>query len=142
MVYALILLCSLAVPSGPSDSKAEKEVLAALNTWREAMVARDRAVLEEIYAPSLSYTHSDGRQENKAQAIEAVVNGKDRIESIELTDTSVSVYGTTALVKTKQSMRMNSGGTMNTLTLDVLYVWIKSSSRWQMVARHALRLNP
>jgi ketosteroid isomerase-like protein len=142
MVYALILLCSLAVPSGPSDSKAEKEVLAALNTWREAMVARDRAVLEEIYAPSLSYTHSDGRQENKAQAIEAVVNGKDRIESIELTGTSVSVYGTTALVKTKQSMRMNSGGTMNTLTLDVLYVWIKSSSRWQMVARHALRLNP
>jgi ketosteroid isomerase-like protein len=142
MVYALILLCSLAVPSGPSDSKAEKEVLAALNTWREAMVARDRAVLEEIYAPSLSYTHSDGRQENKAQAIEAVVNGKDRIESIELTDTSVSVYGTTALVKTKQSMRMNSGGTMNTLTLDVLYVWIKSSARWQMVARHALRLNP
>ena len=142
MVYALILLCSLAVPSGPSDSKAEKEVLAALNTWREAMVARDRAVLEEIYAPSLSYTHSDGRQENKAQAIEAVVNGKDRIESIELTGTSVSVYGTTALVKTKQSMRMNSGGTMNTLTLDVLYVWIKSSSRWQMVARHALRVNP
>lgn len=142
MVYALILLCSLAALSGPSDSKAEKEVLVATNTWREAMIARDRAVLEEIYAPSLSYTHSNGRQENKAQAIEAVVNGKDRIESIELTDTSVSVYGTTALVKTKQSMQMNSGGTMNTLALDVLYVWIKSSARWQMVARHALRLNP
>ncbi len=142
MIHALILLCSLAALSGPSDSKAEKEVLAAMNTWREAMIARDRAVLEEIYAPSLSYTHSDGRQENKAQAIEAVVNGKDRIESIELTDTSVSVYGTTALVKTKQSMQMNSGGTMNALTLDVLYVWIKSSARWQMVARHALRLNP
>jgi ketosteroid isomerase-like protein len=142
MIHVLILFFSFAVFSGPSDSKAEKEVLAALNTWREAMIAHDRAVLEEIYAPSLSYTHSDGRQENKAQAIEAVVNGKDRIESIELTSTSVSVYGTTALVKTKQSMRMNSGGTMNTLTLDVLYVWIKSSARWQMVARHALRLNP
>ena len=142
MIHALILLCSLAALSGPSDSKAEKEVLVATNTWREAMVARDRAVLEEIYAPNLSYTHSNGRQENKAQAIEAVVNGKDRIESIELTDTSVSVYGTTVLVKTKQSMRMNSGGTMTTLILDVLYVWIKSSAGWQMVARHALRLNP
>jgi len=113
-----------------------------MNTWREAMIARDRAVLEALYAPGLSYTHSTGKQENKAEAIEAVVNGKDRIESIELTGTSVSVYGTTALVKTKLIMRMNSGGTVNTLTLDVLHVWIRNPSGWQMVARHALRLNP
>ena len=106
------------------------------------MIARDRAALEALYAPTLSYIHSNGKHENKAEAIEAVVNGKDRFESIELTDTSVSVYGTTALVKTKQMMRVNSDGTVNMLTLDVLYVWMKSSARWQMVARHALRLNP
>ncbi len=113
-----------------------------MNTWREAMIARDRAVLEALYAPGLSYTHSNGKEEDKAEAIEAVVNGKDRIESIELTNVSVSVYGATALVKTKLIMRMNSGGTVNTLTLDVLHVWIRNSSRWQMAARHALRLNP
>ena len=141
MTHILILLCSLAMFAQPSDSKAEKEVAAAMNTWRQAMVARDRAALESLYDPGLSYTHSNGKTENKAEAIDAVVNGKDRIESIELSDTSIQVYGTTALVKTKVAMRMISGDTSNTLNLDVLFVWIKNSSCWQMAARHALRLN-
>jgi ketosteroid isomerase-like protein len=141
MTHILILLCSLAMFAQPSDSKAEKEVAAAMNTWRQAMVARDRAALESLYDPGLSYTHSTGKTENKAEAIDAVVNGKDRIESIELSDTSIQVYGTTALVKTKVAMRMISGETANTLNLDVLFVWIKDSSGWHLAARHALRLN-
>jgi hypothetical protein len=142
MTHIIILLCSLAVFSQPAESKSEKEVFAAMNTWRQAMVSRDRTALESLYGPGLSYTHSNGKTENKAEAIDAVVNGKDRIESIELADTSAKVYGTTVFVKTKVIMRMTSGDTVNTLNLDVLFVWIKNSSGWQMVARHALRLNP
>jgi hypothetical protein len=39
-------------------------------------------------------------------------------------------------------MRITNGDSATTLNLDVLHVWIKSSSNWQMVARHAMRLNP
>ncbi len=128
--------------AGVSDSKEEKEVRAAMSAWRQAMIARDRAALEKLFARELSYTHSNGRHENKAEAIDAVVNGKDRIESLELTDVAVSIYGKTALAKTKITMRVNSGATVNTLQLDVLHVWVKNGSRWQMVARQATRLNP
>jgi len=143
MIYMLILLCSMgSLLNALPESKAKQEVLAAMNTWRLAMMARDRAALEKIYAPGLSYSHSNGKQENRAEAIEAVVNGKDRIESIELKDISVVIYGTTALVKAKITMRMTDGDSATILNLDVLHVWIKSSSNWQMVARHAMRLNP
>ena len=143
MIHMLMLLCSMVSLSNPlPESKVEKEVLAAMNTWRQAMITRNRAALEKIYAPGLIYAHSSGKQENKVEAIEAVVNGKDRIESIELTDISVAVYGTTALVKAKVMMRMNSGDSASTINLDALHVWIKSASNWQMVARHATRLNP
>ncbi len=128
--------------AGVPDSKEEKEVRAAMSAWRQAMIARDRAALEKLFARELSYTHSNGRHENKAEAIDAVVNGKDRIESLELTDVAVSIYGKTALAKTKITMRVNSGETVNTLQLDVLHVWVKNGSRWQMVARQATRLNP
>jgi ketosteroid isomerase-like protein len=138
----MILLCSMTAFAGGSDSKAEKEVLAAMSTWRQAMIARDGAVLEKLFAPGLSYTHSNGKHENKAEAIETAVNGKDRIESLELSEIAVSLYGTTALVKAKILMRMASGEAVNTLHLDVLHVWLKNGSRWQMVARHATRLNP
>jgi ketosteroid isomerase-like protein len=138
----MILLCSMTAFAGVSDSNAEKEVLAAMNAWKQAMIDRDEAALEKLFAPGLSYTHSSGKHETKAEAIETAVHGKDRIKSLELSETAVSVYGTTALVKAKIVMLMTSGEAVNTLRLDVLHVWMKNGSRWQMVARHATRLNP
>jgi len=142
MVQLLIVLCSMALLADKPEMKAEKEVLAAMNSWKQAMIARDRAALEALYAQKLIYVHSNGKQENKAEAIEAVVNGKDRFEAIDLEDISVTVYGSTVLVKAKVILHINSGTATNTLILDVLHVWMKLSSKWQMVARHALRLNP
>jgi hypothetical protein len=139
MVPIMILFCSLAAFAQHPDP--EKEVLAAMNAWKQAMVARDRATLESLYDPTLTYTHSNGKQENKTEAIEAVVNGKDRIELLELTETAVNVYSTAAVVKTRLNMRTANGTAVNTLNLDVLFVWIKSPSGWKMAARHGLRLN-
>ena len=142
MIQMLVMLCAMALLADTPEMKAEKEVLAAMNSWKQAMIARDRAALEALYAPKLIYVHSNGKQENKAEAIEAVVNGKDRFETIDIEDPSVFVYGSTVLVKARVILHINSGSTTNTLTLDVLHVWMKLSSRWQMAARHALRLNP
>ena len=139
---AMLLFCLIMLAADTPEAETEKEVLAAMNAWKQAMIIRDRAALEVLYASGLTYTHSNGKQENKAEAIETAVNGKDRIESIDLSDISVSAYGTAALVKARITMRVNSGGSIGTLNLDVLHVWIKMSAQWQMVARHALRLNP
>ena len=142
MVKVLILFCSVAMYGEAPGERAEKELLSAMNAWKQAMITRDRGALEAMYAPALTYVHSSGKQENKSEAIEAVVNGKDRIDSIDFESVQVSIYNKTAIVKAKLTMRINSGTTINTLNLDVLHVWIKTSSQWQMVARHALRLNP
>jgi len=142
MRQALILLCSILFSVAVPKAATEPGVLAAMNVWKQAMMARDRSALEALYAPDLIYIHSSGKRETKAEAIETVVHGKDRAESIELSDISVKEFGTTALVSARTVMRVNNGETVNVLTLDVLYVWIKSSSRWQLAARHATRPNP
>jgi ketosteroid isomerase-like protein len=146
MAKMLMLLCSMFLLADTPEAKSEKEVLAAMKAWKQAMLLRDRAALEALYAPGLLYVHSSGKQESKAEAIEATVAGKDRYEAIDLEDISVSVYGNTALVKAKVTMRINSdsgnGTSTNTLSLDVLHVWIKMPVGWQMAARHATRLNP
>jgi ketosteroid isomerase-like protein len=141
MAGVLMLLCSMFWLADTPEAKSEKEVLAAMNAWKQAMLMRDRATLEVLYAPGLMYVHSSGKQEGKAEAIEAAVAGKDRYESIDLENISVSVYGNTTLVKAKVIMRINSGTATNTLNLDVLHVWIKMPAGWQMAARHATRLN-
>jgi ketosteroid isomerase-like protein len=141
MVRMIMLFCSMALLADTPATQAEKEVLAAMNAWKQAMLIRDQAALEALYAPGLIYVHSSGKQENKTEAIEAVVNGKDRFESIDMENVSVSIFDTTALVKAKVIMRINSGTATNIITLDILHVWLKISSKWQMAARHATRLN-
>jgi ketosteroid isomerase-like protein len=140
--FLLIALCATNLLAASPESKSQKEVLAAMDAWKQAMIQRDRSVLESLYEFGLVYSHSSGKHENKAEAIEAVVNGKDRMESIEFVDTSVSIYGNTALVQCRMTLRMTSDGQPNVLNLDVLHAWIKSGSRWRMAARHAARLNP
>ena len=148
MAQVLMLLCSMFLLADTPEAKSEKEVLAAMNAWKQAMLMRDRAALEVLYAPGLLYVHSSGKRESKTEAIEAAVAGKDRYEAIDLEDISVSVYGNTALVHATVILRItgDSGGgngtATNTLSLDVLHVWIKTPAGWQMAARHAARLNP
>lgn len=142
MANILMLLCSLMLFGNTPQASSEKEVLDAMNAWKRAMLARDRATLDQLYAPGLIYVHSNGKQENKTEAIDAVVAGKDTYESIEMKDMSVSMHGDTALVKAKIVLRINNGSDVNVLNLDVLHVWIKMPVGWQMVGRHATRLNP
>ncbi len=54
---------------------SEEEVLAAMDTWRQAMINRDRPVLEELYAQDLVCADSSGKRENEVQAIDAVIEG-------------------------------------------------------------------
>lgn len=129
-------LCSTAVFAAESD----KEVLTAMDNWKKAMIAKDGASLEKLYASDLTYTHSSGKNESKAEAIAAVVNGKGKTERIDLADTTVRVYGKTALVKSKVTLIGSTDGKQTTTSLNVLFAWVKNSSGWQMVARQAIRL--
>ena len=131
-----LALCSTAVFAADPD----KEVLNAMDNWRKAMIAKDGAALEKLYAPDLSYTHSSGKNESKTEAIAAVVNGKAMTEKIELADTTVRVYGKTALVKGKVTLTASTDGKQTNTSLNILHVWVKNSSGWQLVARQAIRL--
>ena len=125
-----------------ADSKTEKALLSLMETWKQAMLTRDKAVLDKLYAPDITYTHSSGKNETKAQAIHAVIDGKGRFESIEFLGTTVRVYGNTALVKGRVVIKTNTEGKQANNNLDILHVLVKSSSGWQIVARQATRIVP
>ncbi len=140
-LFALVL-CMFAASAFAADPKTEKEIQASLNSWKQAMLNRDKAVFEKLYAPDLTYTHSSGKQENKTEAIDAVVRGKTRYDAVDITDTAIRSYGNAAVAKCKVTIKMTTDGTPSTVNLDILHVFIKNGGRWQLVARQAVRLNP
>jgi ketosteroid isomerase-like protein len=140
--WILILLSAALLPAAPPDSKAEKEVLGAMDAWKQATMKKDGAALDKLLHPDLTYSHSSGHNETKADVLKSVTTGKSTAEAIDFADTTVRVYGNTALVRGKVDIRNSADGKSTTANLNILHVWIKGPQGWQMVARQATRLAP
>lgn len=123
-------------------SKADQELMACMETWKQAMLHRDGSTLEKLYHPDLTYSHSSGKTESKREAIEAVVKGPNVTEKIEMSGLTARVYGATGLVKGNLTISTDNAGKKQTLQLSVLHVFLKGPQGWQMVARQSTRLNP
>lgn len=138
--WILILLSTLVISASAADMSGNKEVLAAMDAWKEATIKKDGAALEKILHKDLTYSHSSAALQNKAEVIKAVTTGKATTEAIEFSDTTVRVYGNTALVRGKVDITNNSNGKSATSHLNILHVWLKGPQGWQMVGRQATRL--
>ncbi|MBI1791297.1 MAG: nuclear transport factor 2 family protein [Acidobacteria bacterium] len=125
-----------------ADSKAEKDVLAAMDAWKQATMKKDGAALQKLLHEDLTYSHSSGKTESKADVLHAVTTGTATVEGIDFADTTVRIYGSTALVKGKVTMRSSAAGKSNSTALSILHVLVKGPQGWQLVARQATRLNP
>src|SRR6266446_140228 len=134
------LSAAMVLSAAPHDAKGEKEVLAAMDAWKQATMKKDGAALEKLLHPDLTYSHSSAMNQTKAEVITAVTSGKSTAEAIDFSDTTVRVYGNTALVRGKVDIRNNTDGKSTPAHLNILHVWIKGPHGWQMVARQATRL--
>ena len=82
-----------------NGGQADKEVLEAMNGYKEATIQNDGAVLDKLLSSDLTYVHSGGQLETKSDVIKAITCGKTIVERIDFTGTTVRFYGNTALVK-------------------------------------------
>ena len=64
-----ILFSALIVSAASTGSKADQEVLAAMDAYKEAMIHKDGAALDKLLSNDLTYTHSGGQLETKADVI-------------------------------------------------------------------------
>jgi hypothetical protein len=134
----ICIICSTLILSAASiGSKDEKDVLAAMEAYKEAMIHKDGAALEKLLSNDLTYTHSGGQQETKADVIKSITSGKTIVERIDFLGVAVRIYGKTALVKGKVDLYHSK---TNIVHMDVLHVWVKGPQGWQMAARQATRL--
>ena len=116
----------------------ETAVSAAVEALRKAMVAGDKAALEKLAMDELSYGHSSGRLENKAEFIATLTSGNAGFSAIELGDQTVNVVDKIALVRhVFNGTRRKEGDKMK---LAILTVWLQQPDQWKLLARQAARL--
>jgi ketosteroid isomerase-like protein len=130
-----LLLQAAAKPGG-----SEAEVLALEGKRVQAMLSADLATLESVLADDLTYSHSSGKVESKAEFIESVRTGRLKYKSFERSDVKVRIYGEVAVVTGRADVKVQSSGEDLDLPIRYLDVYVKKGGAWKMAAWQSTRL--
>ncbi|WP_069659896.1 nuclear transport factor 2 family protein [Arcticibacter eurypsychrophilus] len=123
-----------------AQSKSEKQVAIAVETLRKAMVDGTKSELEAIADNNLTYGHSSGVLQNKAEFVEAITSGNSDFVTLEFNNQTIHVSGKTAIVRHDLVASTNDKGkSPGTVNLHILTVWQKTHGKWLMLARQAVK---
>ena len=137
IILLLVLSASIIVKA---QSKDEKEVLAAVENMRLALISGEKNALENVAAADLSYGHSSGKIQDKAAFVEAIANGSSDFVSVEFKNQMVKISGKTAIVRHELHAITNDGGKPGEAHIGVMLVWQKQGKTWKLLGRQAFKL--
>jgi hypothetical protein len=123
-----------------AQSKNEKEVAAAVEQLRKAMIDGNKTDLENLVSDKLCYGHSGGHVDDKKEFVEKIVSGKSDFVSIELSEQTISISEKLAVVRHILKAKTNDGGKTGDVHLSVMLVWQKKSGKWKLLARQAVKM--
>ena len=125
--------------SAVAESADEAAVAQAVEALRKAIFGQEKTQLEALCAEQLSYGHSGGRVENKAQFIEGVMTRKAIVKSITLSDHTIAIVGTDAIARHTWASESETDGKPTSTKIGVLQVWQKQGGNWKLLARQGFR---
>ena len=141
MKKCLVLCFVLMIANtGFSQSKEYARVASAVEKLKLAMISGVREELESIVDDSLSYGHSGGAVEGKAEFVEKIASGKSDFLTIQLTDQKISITGNVAVVRHQLFATNNDNGKPGEVKLKILLVFKKVGKDWKLLARQAIKL--
>jgi ketosteroid isomerase-like protein len=120
----------------------EDAVAKNVAAFRAAQVASDAKAFDALCAAELSYSHSDGRVEDKATFIANATNRKTKFLSLAYQDTIIRIVGTAAIVRFKwvSESEAIADGKKSATKLHILMNWQKQGADWKLLSRAATKL--
>lgn len=142
IILTLLLCTMMSSNSILAQSADEKAVAAAVEKLRKAMVAADAAALTNLAAEEISYGHSNGLVENRAEFVNQFVTGQSVFLNITLSDQTIKIVGDAAIVRHHFVSDTNNNNVPGKADIIVLMVWQKQKGEWKLLARQAAKIPP
>jgi hypothetical protein len=137
LLFTMIL--GIAVAS-QAQTKEETEVASAVEKMRLAMISGQKADLDAVASNDLTYGHSSGKLQTKAEFIESFTTKASVFVTITLTDQTIKVTGNTAIVRHKLAAQTADGGKPGSVNLGIMLVFVKQHGQWILLGRQAYKL--
>jgi len=137
-ILAIGLLGAVPAFAGADEDTVAKNVEA----FRAAQFAADAKTLDGLCAPELSYSHSDGRVEDRAAFVANATDGKSKFLSLAYQDISVRVVGDAAIVRFHWigESEAVADGKRSSTNLHILMNWQKQAGTWKLLSRASTKL--
>ena len=134
LLLALVAACHVFAASNEDDLKA------TIEKWKAAVVAKDKATLEKLTSPNVTYSHSNALMETRDQMIAAMISKDMQYKSMDMSETTYRFFGDVGVVQTKMKVNNVQKGEPKMTPLSVLMVWVKEKGTWVLTARQTTRL--
>jgi ketosteroid isomerase-like protein len=121
------------------EAEAKQEILKVEDDEKHAILSRDAAMLERIYAEKMAWT---GRGEllGKKQVIADFVSGRLRNNTFVHTNININLYGDTAVLTGYSTSELVFEGRILKNPKRFTDILIKMDGRWQIVARSVVEI--
>lgn len=137
MKYILVIFLSVVVAG--AQAQDIQQVVSTMKEFHQAMIKKNTALLKKEVDEALSYGHSNGWVQSKADFIKDFETGLISYQSITEDSLSFSINDNMANVRFTSDVNATLRGVTNTFHLRVLEVWVRKGSRWVLFARQALK---
>jgi len=129
--------------SAPTQAEAADETALnqAVEALRKASLVPDKAKLEQLFSDQMSYGHSSGKVENKAEVINGMVNRKSVVKSLDFPELKIAVVGNSGVARHLYVSESEMEGKPTSTKIGVLQVWQKQDGNWKLLARQGYKLD-
>jgi ketosteroid isomerase-like protein len=139
-VFALGASSLLLGRAAEAASGDEAAVAQSIETLRQGILEANKAKLDQVTALQVSYGHSDGRVQNKAEFMDGVMTRKQTQTSLTFPELKVSVTGNNAVARHIYLGESELDGKQTTTRIGALQVWQKQDGGWKLLARQGFKL--
>jgi len=139
-LWLTLLLCCAPAAMAASGGSAERELLAADSARTEAMVSGDYAALDHALADDLTYGHSTGQVQGKAEFVADLKSGARRYRAVTALKSAARVYGCAGVVTGTSDVQVESQGRALAFTLQYTATYARQHDRWVLVAYQSARV--
>ncbi len=135
-LLTILLLCvSLATIAQTEEVKLEKTIVA----FHQALVKKNTVSINQQTDKALSYGHSNGWVETKADMLKDLETGLIAYHSYKEDSLNITMNGAIANARFVADISAALNGNSFNFHLKVLEVWVKKGNRWLLFARQAVK---
>jgi len=119
--------------SSTGAQSAEATIQSLEEVWNQSRIAGDARQVANLLDDDWKLTHVDGRVEGKEPYVRDIASGGRQIQSIEVHERTIRIFGQVAIVTGEALQRGYRRGELRIGRLRFTHVWVRQNTTWRML---------